>query len=77
MLMALLGEMHFVPTKPDSWFNLPRDGGVAYAAQEPWLQNETIRNNILFGSAYDEERYAKGITWSQSWRHGFEALTCL
>jgi len=61
MLMALLGEMHCIPTSPDSWFNLPREGGVAYAAQESWVQNETIKNNILFGSAHDEERYQKGI----------------
>ena len=37
------GEMHFVPSGPGSWFNLPREGGVAYAAQESWVQNETIR----------------------------------
>ncbi|KAF8876209.1 multidrug resistance-associated ABC transporter [Gymnopilus junonius] len=61
ILMALLGELHFIPEGPDSWFNLPRDGGVAYAAQESWVQNETIRNNILFGSPYDEERYRKVI----------------
>ncbi|KAF8953252.1 multidrug resistance-associated ABC transporter [Flammula alnicola] len=61
MLMALLGEMHFIPSSPDSWFNLPRDRGVAYAAQESWVQNNTIRNNILFGSDYDEERYRKVI----------------
>ncbi|KAG9089172.1 hypothetical protein FS749_001555, partial [Ceratobasidium sp. UAMH 11750] len=57
LLMALLGEMHFIPSGPDSWFSLPRDGGVAYAAQEAWIQNDTIRNNILFGSDYDERRY--------------------
>ncbi|KAF8157942.1 P-loop containing nucleoside triphosphate hydrolase protein [Crassisporium funariophilum] len=61
MLMALLGEMHFSPSNPDSWFNLPRDGGVAYAAQESWVQNATIRENILFGSPYNEERYRKVI----------------
>jgi len=55
-----IGEMHFIPLTPDAWFNLPRKGGVAYAAQESWVQNETIRNNILFGSAYDEVRYQKG-----------------
>ena len=43
LLMALLGEMHFKPMTPGSWFNLPRAGGVAYAAQESWVQNETIR----------------------------------
>ncbi|KAH8977506.1 hypothetical protein EDB92DRAFT_772241 [Lactarius akahatsu] len=61
LLMALLGEMHFVPMSPDSWYHLPREGGVSYAAQESWVQNETIRDNILFGTAYDEERYNKVI----------------
>ncbi|KAI0317990.1 hypothetical protein OF83DRAFT_1118292 [Amylostereum chailletii] len=61
LLMALLGELHFVPLTPGSWFNLPRQGGVAYAAQESWVQNETIRDNILFGSAFDEDRYNKVI----------------
>ncbi|KAH7873203.1 P-loop containing nucleoside triphosphate hydrolase protein, partial [Lentinula edodes] len=57
LLLALLGEMHFVPTGPDSHYNLPREGGISYAAQESWIQNDTIRNNILFGSRFDEERY--------------------
>ncbi|KAF9555324.1 multidrug resistance-associated ABC transporter [Agrocybe pediades] len=61
ILMALLGEIHFVPSNPDSWFNLPREGGIAYAAQESWVQNETIRNNILFRTPYDEVRYKKVI----------------
>ncbi|KAL0579441.1 hypothetical protein V5O48_002547 [Marasmius crinis-equi] len=43
LLMALLSEMCFVPRGPDSWYNLPRDKGIAYAAQESWVQNETIR----------------------------------
>ncbi|KAI0052513.1 P-loop containing nucleoside triphosphate hydrolase protein [Auriscalpium vulgare] len=59
LLMALLGEMHFVPLGPGSWYHLPRKGGVAYAAQESWVQNETIRDNILFGAPYDEARYEK------------------
>ncbi|KAJ3523042.1 hypothetical protein NMY22_g11626 [Coprinellus aureogranulatus] len=61
ILMALLGEMHYLPLSPDSWFNLPRSEGIAYAAQESWVQNETIKENILFGSPYDEERYKKVI----------------
>ena len=52
--------MHFIPLTADAWFNLPRKDGVAYAAQESWVQNDTIRNNILFGYAYDEVRYKKG-----------------
>ncbi|KAF9564153.1 multidrug resistance-associated ABC transporter [Agrocybe pediades] len=57
LIMALLGEMHFIPTAVDSWFNLPRSGGIAYASQESWVQNETVRQNILFGTPYDESRY--------------------
>ncbi|KDR83054.1 hypothetical protein GALMADRAFT_238844 [Galerina marginata CBS 339.88] len=59
ILMALLGEMHFIRSNTDSWFNLPREGGVAYAAQESWVQNATIRENIVFGSEFDEVRYRK------------------
>ena len=52
--------MHFVPRTADSWFHLPREGGVAYAAQESWVLNATIRENILFGQPYEEDRYHKG-----------------
>ncbi|KAF9054811.1 multidrug resistance-associated ABC transporter [Panaeolus papilionaceus] len=65
LLMALLGEMHYIPhppypdTQTDSWLSLPRTQGVAYAAQESWVLNATIKENVLFGSAFDEERYEK------------------
>lgn len=35
--------------------------GVAYASQLPWLQHASIKNNILFGSPMEEERYASVI----------------
>lgn len=60
--MALLGEMHLEPLAAGAWVNLPRSDGVAYAAQESWVQNETIRDNILFGAPYDESRYKKGTS---------------
>jgi ABC-type multidrug transport system fused ATPase/permease subunit len=41
----------------DGDYCLPRQGGVSYAAQTPWLEAKTIRENILFGSAYEEKRY--------------------
>ncbi|KAG9012453.1 hypothetical protein FRB94_006069 [Tulasnella sp. JGI-2019a] len=61
LLMALLGEMHLKREQIDSFLNLPRDGGVAFCAQESWIQNATIKENILFGSTFDEARYQKVV----------------
>ncbi|RWS24157.1 hypothetical protein B4U80_11357, partial [Leptotrombidium deliense] len=52
-LMALLNELsHYKGT-------LTVNGRVAYAAQEPWSFNDNIRNNIIFGRPFDEERYKR------------------
>ena len=32
-------------------------GSVAYVAQQAWIQNATVRDNILFGKPFDEQRY--------------------
>ncbi|KAJ6619498.1 P-loop containing nucleoside triphosphate hydrolase protein [Mycena sp. CBHHK59/15] len=59
VLLALLGEMHFTPAGPEPWLNLPREGGIAYASQQSFVQNESIKDNIIFGSRFDEGRYKK------------------
>jgi ABC-type multidrug transport system fused ATPase/permease subunit len=30
---------------------------MAYISQNAWIQNATIKENILFGLPYDEEKY--------------------
>ncbi|KAH6564572.1 hypothetical protein BASA50_004382 [Batrachochytrium salamandrivorans] len=66
---ALLGEMCtlkgrsvfpsvYSRTAPD--FH-QHDTGVAYVAQTAWLQNATIKSNILFGQPYDAVRYTRVI----------------
>jgi hypothetical protein len=42
-LACFLGEMYFNPSGPSSVHHLPREDGVAYAPQESWVINETIR----------------------------------
>ncbi|TMW67960.1 hypothetical protein Poli38472_007632 [Pythium oligandrum] len=34
-------------------------GTVAYCSQQAWIQNMTVRENILFGKPYDRKKYEK------------------
>ncbi|XP_044283996.1 ATP-binding cassette sub-family C member 12 [Varanus komodoensis] len=37
------------------------DGTLAYVSQQPWIFHGTIRENILFGDPYEEQRYHHAI----------------
>jgi len=41
------------------------NGRVGYSAQIPWIQNDTIRNNILFSGKFDEEKYNRVLSLCQ------------
>ncbi|KAH7485126.1 ATP-binding cassette sub-family C member 4 [Phytophthora ramorum] len=51
LVNALLGEMQEVRGT-----RLVR-GSIAYASQQAWIQNQTVRDNILFGEPYDVDHY--------------------
>ncbi|KAJ2609244.1 hypothetical protein H4S08_004131 [Coemansia sp. RSA 1365] len=73
LLAALAGEMYLeggqvlVPVSPttgDEGIGMLSSvvlGDIAYVAQEPWLRNATIRDNILFGERYDRQRYKRVV----------------
>jgi ABC-type multidrug transport system fused ATPase/permease subunit len=44
---------------------ISKNGSIAYISQEAFLLNDTIRNNILFGKDYDEDKYLKTIELSE------------
>lgn len=55
LMSALLGEMH---TKK-GFINI--QGSLAFVPQQAWIQNATLRDNILFGSRYEERRFKEVI----------------
>ena len=61
LLMALLGEMHCMPGSDDTHVRLPREAGIAYSAQEPWILSDTVQNNVTFGEPFDRIKFARVI----------------
>ncbi|WAR00010.1 MRP5-like protein [Mya arenaria] len=41
--------------------HLAVDGNVAYVAQQAWIFNASLKENILFGREFDEQKYRKAI----------------
>ena len=55
LLSALLGEMEKLSG------NVNISGSLAYVSQQAWIQNAKLKDNILFGSKLDENKYNKAI----------------
>jgi ABC-type transport system involved in cytochrome bd biosynthesis fused ATPase/permease subunit len=34
-------------------------GSISLVTQRPWVQNATLKQNIVFGNVFDEEKYQK------------------
>uniref|UniRef100_A0A673UDD6 Multidrug resistance-associated protein 1 n=1 Tax=Suricata suricatta TaxID=37032 RepID=A0A673UDD6_SURSU len=51
LMSAMLGEMENVHG------HITIKGTIAYVPQQSWIQNGTIKDNIIFGSQLDEKRY--------------------
>ncbi|XP_051773178.1 LOW QUALITY PROTEIN: canalicular multispecific organic anion transporter 1 [Ctenopharyngodon idella] len=55
LISSLLGELHCLK----GYINI--NGSMAYVPQQAWIQNATLRDNILFGSKLEEERYLSAV----------------
>ena len=59
LLSCILGDME--PADEDSKVFMPNRGSsfgyTGYCAQTPWIINDTLRENILFGREFDQDRY--------------------
>ncbi|KAH8293076.1 hypothetical protein KR044_000492 [Drosophila immigrans] len=55
VIQAFLGEMEKISGSVNTV------GRLAYVPQQAWIQNATVRDNILFGKSYDRKRYNRVI----------------
>ena len=55
LVSAMLGEMHVLNGQAKLC------GQTAYAPQQAWIYNATVRENILFGNTFDEKLYNTAI----------------
>lgn len=61
LLQAILNNMIIVEENIEDPTRIILNGSVSYISQIPWIQNATLRNNILFNKTYDELKYNKTI----------------
>ena len=55
LLSAMLGEMNHISG------TITIEGKVAYVPQQPWIQNMTLKDNIIFCQPLDANKYGKVI----------------
>ncbi|KAL1397170.1 hypothetical protein pipiens_009960 [Culex pipiens pipiens] len=51
LISALLGEMEKIKG------TINTDGSIAFVPQQAWIQNATLKENILFGRAFNAQKY--------------------
>ena len=59
LLNAILNNLSVYSKYPNK--NIKVGGIIGYVRQNPWILNDTVRNNILFFKEMDEEKYNKII----------------
>lgn len=55
LIAAMLGEMEKLGGRTNT------NGRIAYIPQQAWIQNCSLRNNILFGKSFNETTYNKVV----------------
>ena len=59
LLQAILNSL--IILNPLNCDGIHINGKIGYVSQNNWIQNQTIKNNILFFNKYDKEKYDKII----------------
>mmetsp|Transcript_18265 Transcript_18265/g.18335 ORF Transcript_18265/g.18335 Transcript_18265/m.18335 type:complete len:1458 (-) Transcript_18265:212-4585(-) len=54
-MSAILGELHVGKG------SIERKGTIAYCDQRPWILNATLKDNVTFGTPYEEEKFYRAL----------------
>ena len=63
LLEAILNSL--IILNSNELYNIYINGSISYVPQIPWIQNETIKNNILFFNEYNEIKYEEALNISE------------
>lgn len=62
LLYSMLGELKF----PDNGVRpkMKINGSLSLVTQKPWIVNDTVRNNILFGKEFNRRKYEEVLFYA-------------
>lgn len=55
LLLTLLGETNLIQGQ------IKIEGSISYASQEAWIFVASVRDNIIFGESFDQQKYNKVV----------------
>jgi ABC-type transport system involved in cytochrome bd biosynthesis fused ATPase/permease subunit len=58
LLSAIIGEMERLEDYGEATV---RAKSIGYVPQQPWIQNRTLRSNVIFDSVFNEIKYTSVI----------------
>ncbi len=56
-----MGEMKHNKENPPA---IELNGDVSYVTQQSWVLNATVKDNIIFGSEFNEKKYQDAVKYS-------------
>ena len=74
LLNAILGEMPKYDDSMELNNMVHIKGTIGYVPQTPFIMNASLRDNILFGSPFDEEKYNVGPFQTEYWIESLGSL---
>ncbi|KAL4503360.1 hypothetical protein ABPG72_000966 [Tetrahymena utriculariae] len=64
LLQSLIGEMKYDDQNEYTMPKVEINGDISLVNQKPWILNATVKDNIVFGFPFDEEKYEQCVKYA-------------